>query len=186
MRFTFDHPALAFHSRHELPLQARHAVAISLARADRCYLLSSSAKSTASPQQNTLSTSGASSPTYNASGEKSTITSTEGAPVFTLTGGKGSVNYTQTDEGAIQGALTLASQAIANTADNFNSLLSQQGDEITGDTGLLTTSLQNNSDLAAQVQSGGQTETNATLIKLALVAGVVIVGIVLLVFKGKK
>jgi hypothetical protein len=182
---SHNHPALAFHSWDELPLIARHAVAIRPDRFDRCYIWSASKSSTeSSPQQNTLSTSGAASPTVNVSGRSAKSISTTDAPVYEVSGSKNSVtsgapifnvadksNLTleTTDQGAVAGGLTIAQDALATTQSFFDKLVDQNKDMVAGSTALLGTALQSNSDLAGQVQSGGQTETNAALIKLALI-----------------
>jgi hypothetical protein len=47
MLCSHNHPALAFHTWDELPLTARHTVAIRPARFDRCYIWSASKSNTA-------------------------------------------------------------------------------------------------------------------------------------------
>ena len=182
---SHNHPALAFHTWDELPLTVRHAVAIRPDSFDRCYIWSASSASTeSSPQQNTLSTSGAASPTVNVSGKSAKSIATTDAPVYEVSGSKAIVTsgapvfnvadksslvLNTTDQGAVAGGLSVAEDALGTTSDFFNKLMDQTNSVVTDSTGLLSTALQNNSDLAAQVQSGGQTETNAALIKLALI-----------------
>jgi hypothetical protein len=114
----------------------------------------------------------------NASGTKATITNTSGAPVFTLSGKGTSATYapTMTDEGAVAGGLDIASQALQTVSDYFGKLTDTENSVQTNQNGLLASTLQSNSDLAAQVQSQGATSTNATLIKLALIAGAALLG----------
>jgi hypothetical protein len=81
-----------------------------------------------------------------------------------------------TDEGAVAGGLDIASQALQTVSDYFGKLTDTENSVQTNQNGLLASTLQSNSDLAAQVQSQGATSTNATLIKLALIAGAALLG----------
>jgi len=100
------------------------------------------------------------------SAQSDTSTTTAGAssPVYATQGSSSPITITTTDAGAIAAAAQAVQAALTNASDTNQAVIQAATQAGTGSNDLLNTVLSAQSQLAANTQSGGQTDQNKTIL----------------------